>query len=378
MAIEIHIAASRKEMELFCSFPNVLYKGNPYYVPTLEADDFKTFDRKQNAAFEFCQAEYFLAYKDGKLVGRCAAIINPRANEAWKCRKVRFGWIDFIDDTEVSAALLKSVEKWGKERGMEEIEGPLGFTDFDTEGMLVEGFEEEGTLITFYNHEYYKHHLEALGYRKCTDWLERRITIPEKLDEKYLKLARIVAERNKIHVVRYTRKEIKRMDIGQKLFDLVNRTYCKLYGYSILSKKQIDQYVKLYLSLVDLRYVSFVNDENDNLVAFGVMLPSMNEALHKSGGRYLPFGWWHLLKALYFSKADTIEMLLIAVEPSLQSKGVPAMLITDLFSRVVEGGFKYAETNPELEDNYAVANLWNGFDLRQHRRRRVYGKAIEL
>ena len=367
---------TRRDLMRFIKFPDKLYRNCPQYLPALHSDQVKSLTKV--STLSYCKRKMWMVMDGKKVAGRICGMINPRYNERYGKKRARFGWFDTIDDFRVAELLVHTAEDWARENGMNEIHGPLYYNTLGKQGMLVEGFEEEGTLITFYNHEYYKHHLEALGYRKCTDWLERRITIPEKLDEKYLKLARIVAERNKIHVVRYTRKEIKRMDIGQKLFDLVNRTYCKLYGYSILSKKQIDQYVKLYLSLVDLRYVSFVNDENDNLVAFGVMLPSMNEALRKSGGRYLPFGWWHLLKALYFSKADTIEMLLIAVEPSLQSKGVPAMLITDLFSRVVEGGFKYAETNPELEDNYAVANLWNGFDLRQHRRRRVYGKAIEL
>lgn len=377
MSVEIRIASTNRELRKFCSFPNKLYKGNPYYIPTLESDDFNTFSPKKNAAYDFCKAVFFLAYKDGKLAGRCAAIYNPRANEAWKTSIVRFGWIDFIDDREVSAALIHAVEDWGRALGMTEIEGPLGFTDFDTEGMLVEGFQEQGTMITFYNHEYYMHHLEDMGFAKRTDWLERRITIPEELDEKYLKISELTKERYGIRTVRYSHRQINKLDIGQKFFDLLNRTYCKLYGYSHLSNRQIRQYVNLYLTLVDLKYVSFVVDKDENLVACGVMLPSMNRALKKSGGRYFPFGWIHLMKGLLFNREDTIDMLLIAVDPALQAKGVPAIIITDIFSRLKDSQFKYAETNPQLEDNHSIINLWSGFNLRQHRRRRIYYKKID-
>lgn len=377
MSVQIKKAESKADLKKFAEYPNKLYKGNPYYVPTLVADDCKVFDRKSNAAFDFAEADFFLAYKDGRLVGRVAAILNPKANETWNQKRVRFGWIDFEDDEEVSAALLETVEKWGLERGMTEIEGPLGFTDFDTEGMLVEGFDELGTFITFYNHPYYKEHLERHGYAKKIDWIERRIPMPDGLDGKYRRFTDIVAERNGLRCVRYSRKEIRRKDIGRKLFDLVNRTYCVLYGYSALSGRQIDQYVEQYLSLLNLDFVSFIVDSDENLIAFGVMCPSLSRAFQKAGGRYFPFGWWHMLRSLVFCKTDTIDMLLIAVDPAYQSKGVPAMLIADLFDRIAAAGFKYLETNPELETNFAVQNLWSGFSPRQHRRRRIYGKELQ-
>lgn len=376
MAVEIRRVSTRRELKTFCRYPNVLYRNNPYYVPTLEADDFRVFSKKTNAAYEFADADFFLAYKEGRLVGRIAAIVNPRANEAWKQKCVRFGWIDFEDDPEISEALLATVEQWGRERGLEEIEGPLGFTDFDTEGMLVEGYDELGTFITFYNHPYYREHLERLGYAKRIDWVERRITIPEVLDSKYDRYKKIVGERNGLRCMRYSRREIRRKNIGGKLFDLVNKTYCVLYGYSQLSEKQIAQYVDQYIAMLNLDFVSFVVDEQENILAFGVMVPSLSRALQKCGGHYLPFGWYHMLRALMFKKTDTIDMLLIAVHPDLQSKGVPAMLIADLFQSVAKAGFKYAETNPELENNLAVQNLWGGFETRQHRRRRIYAKAI--
>lgn len=376
MPVNIVAATTRRQLKTFAEFPNVLYKGNPYYVPTIASADVDIFDRRRNASFEFCDAEFFLAYKGGKLAGRVAAILNPRANEAWGRKCVRFGWIDFIDDKEVSSALLDAVGEWGRARGMEYIEGPLGFTDFDTEGLLVEGFEELGTSVTFYHHPYYKEHLEALGYGKETDWVERRIRIPEALPEKYIRYSALMAERYGLHCQRYTRREIFKLDIGHKFFTLVNETYNKLYGYSTLSERQIQQYTKLYMSLLDLDLVTFINDSEDNMVAFGVMIPSMSKALQKSGGKYFPFGWFHLMKALLFKKTDTVDMLLIAVHPDYQAKGVPAMIITDIFSRVIKFGFKWAETNPELETNLAVQNLWTAFENRQHRRRRVYGKTL--
>lgn len=376
MSVEIRKAGTRKELALFAEYPNVLYKGNPYYVPTIAAEDVKIFDRGCNAAFEFCDADFFLAYKDGEIVGRVAAIINPRANEAWGKKNARFGWLDFVDDREVSSALMKTVMDWGLARGMDHLEGPLGFTDFDTEGMLVEGFEELGTSVTFYNHPYYMEHLEALGFTKNTDWVERRITLPEAVPEKISRISALVAEKYGLKAVSYTRREVRKLDIGHKLFELINNTYNVLYGYSVLSDRQVDQYVDLYLSMLDLRLVTFINDSEDNLVAFGVMVPSLSIALQKCGGRMFPFGWYHMARALYLKKTDTVDMLLIAVRKDYQSKGVPSMIINDLLPRLKEYGFKYAETNPELETNNAVQNLWSDFPNRQHRRRRIYGRPL--
>lgn len=376
MAVEIVKVSTARQLRLFAEYPNKLYKGNPYYVPTIASGDLDTFDKKRNAAFEFCDADYFLAYRNGKIVGRIAAIINPKANEKWGGATVRFGWMDFIDDREVSQALLETVEDWGRQRGMDHIEGPLGFTDFDTEGMLVEGYDELGTMVTFYHHPYYKEHLEALGYGKVTDWIERRVRIPEVLPEKFVRYAELVRDRYGLRSVDFTRKEIFKKGIGYKFFDLVNNTYDVLYGYSPLSEKQIDQYVKLYMSLLDLNLVSFIMDSEDNLVAFGVMIPSMSEALQKAHGKYLPFGWFHMLRALVFKKTDTVDMLLIAVRQDYQTKGVPALIITDIFKKVMRFGFKWSETNPELENNHAVQNLWAAFESRQHKRRRIYGKSL--
>lgn len=376
MSVEIVKASGRRQLKIFAEYPNRLYKGNPYYVPTIASADVDIFDRDVNAAFEFCDADFFLAYKDGRLVGRIAAILNPRANQAWDKKSVRFGWIDFEDDPEVSKALTDTVMEWGRERGMDHIEGPLGFTDFDTEGMLVDGFDELGTSVTFYNHPYYMTHLESLGFTKETDWVERRITIPDEVPEKYRRYAALIKQRYGLRTVKYTRREIEKYDIGHKLFHLVNNTYDVLFGYSALSDRQVDQYVKLYLSMLDLNLVTFVENEEGELVAFGVMLPSMSKALQKCDGRMFPFGWYHLGRALYLKKTDTVDMLLIAVRRDYRAHGVPAMLVEDLLERSIKFGFKFAETNPELETNNAVQNLWTSFESRQHRRRRIYGRSL--
>ncbi len=373
MSIEIKKVKSSRDLKRFISFPNKLYKGNPYYVPSLEFDDYATLNKKKNAAFEFCEADYFLAYKDGKIVGRIAAILNPKANKAWNIQQVRFGWFDVIDDFEVTKALIEAVKEWGKCRKMTTIAGPLGFTDFDPEGMLIEGFDEEGTFASRYNHAYYPAHLEKLGFKKEADWIEFRIKIPEELPEKFTKIAEIVKERYELRVRTLTRAEINREKYGLKFFELINNTYCDLYGYSRLSDKQINQYVSTYLGLIDLRMVAAIEDKNGKLVGVGVTMPALGKALRKGNGKLFPFGWYHLLKAMFWKKPDTLEMLLVGVDPEYQNKGVNSLLFIHLFPLLTKMGFKYAESNPELEDNFKVQAQWDLLEKRQHKRRRVYG-----
>lgn len=375
MSVEIKVVSSKKELKTFAKFGNDLYKGNKYYVPAIVSDELNTLSKK-NAAFEFCEAEYYLAYKDGRLAGRVAAIINYKANKKWNVNQVRYGWFDFIDDIEVSSALLDAVTAFGKARGMDAIAGPLGFTDFDPEGMLVEGYDRLGTMVLIYNHPYYVKHMEKLGYVKETDWLEYRITIPDTLPERHDRLSDIILRRNNLRILKVTRKLVNKENYGKKFFDLINATYCDLYGFSVLSDKQIEQFVKLYLGLLDLRMVSFIVDENGELVAAGVVMPSMSEALQKCNGRLFPLGWWYMLKNMYIKRPDTMDLLLVAVKPEYQNKGVPALLICDLFTTVKKMGFKYAESNAELETNNKVQNLWGDFEKEQHKRRRVYGKKI--
>lgn len=376
MSVTIKTVTSRKELNTFVRFANKLYKGNKYYVPCMPFDDMNTLDKEKNGAFEFCKSEYYLAYKDDKVVGRVAAIINYKANEAWNTDQVRFGWFDFIDDMEVSAALLDAVVEFGRKNGMKQIVGPLGFTDFDPEGMLVEGFDRLSTMALIYNHPYYPEHMKKLGYTKETGWVEYRITIPEQMPEKHIKYADIIKERYKLKVRKLTKSQIRKENYGQKVFELVNQTYCVLYGYSLLSEKQIDQYVDLYLGIANPKMFSFVENENGELIALGITIPSLSEALQKCNGELFPFGWWHLLKAMYWKKPDTLDMLLIGVRPDYQSKGVNSLLFTDLFQTYKKMGFKYAETNANLETNAKVQAMWSPFEKEQHKKRWVFGKEI--
>lgn len=376
MAVIIKKVSDKKELRTFIRFNYELYKDNPYSVPDLYDDMLNTFSTRKNAAFEFCEADYFLAYKDDKLVGRVAAIINRRANETWNKKEVRFGWIDFIDDLEVSKALLDTVEKWGKERGMEAMVGPLGFTDMDAEGMLVEGFDQLGTMATIYNYPYYPEHMQRLGLEKEADWVEFKLTVPDKLPEKFVRISEIILQKYKLRIKKLNRKELKEKNYGQRIFDLINEAYAPLYGYSKMTQRQIDQYVKMYLPLIDLRMVSLVENEAGELVAVGISMPSLSEALQKAKGKMLPFGWFHLLKALFIKKPKVLDLLLVGVKPEYQSKGVNALLFYDLVPVYQQMGFKYGESNPELEVNKKVQAQWTAFESVQHKRRRAFKKVF--
>lgn len=374
MAITVKKVSSKKELKTFIRFNYELYRNNPYSVPDLYDDMLNTFSTEKNAAFEFCEADYFLAYKDGKVVGRVAAIINNRANETWAKKEVRFGWIDFIDDLEVSKALLDKVEEWGKERGMESIVGPLGFTDMDAEGMLVEGFDQLGTMATIYNYPYYPVHMEKLGFVKDADWVEYKLMVPDKLPEKFVRISEIILQKYKLKIKKLKRKEIKEGNYGQKIFDLINEAYAPLFGYSQMTQRQIEQYIKMYLPLIDLRMVSLVEDEEGNLIAAGISMPSLSVALQKAKGRLLPFGWFYLLKALFIKKPKILDLLLVGVKPEYQSKGVNTLLFYDLVPIYQQMGFEYGESNPELELNKKVQAQWSAFESVQHKRRRAFKK----
>jgi GNAT superfamily N-acetyltransferase len=377
MAITIKKVDGKKDMKTFIRFNYELYKGNPYSVPDLYDDMLMTFSPKRNAAFEFCEAEYFLAYKDGKVVGRVAAIINHRANDTWKKREVRFGWIDFIDDPDVSRALLATVENWGRQKGMNAIVGPLGFTDMDAEGMLVEGFDQLSTMATIYNFPYYPEHMARHGYRKDADWVEYKLFVPEKIPDKYRRVSEIILKKYNLKIKKLkNKKEIKEGNYGQRIFDLINEAYAPLYGYSQMTQGQIDQYVKTYLNVLDLRMVTLVVDETDNLVAVGISMASLSEALQKAKGRLLPFGWFHLLKALFVKRPKVLDLLLVAVKPEYQSKGVNALLFYDLIPIYQQMGFEYGESNPELEDNKKVQAQWDYLETEQHKRRRAFRKDL--
>lgn len=374
--IEIReIEPTKKNLKTFTKFQINLYDGNQYYVPPLVTDDVQTLSPSLNPAFEFCEEALFMAYLDGRPVGRIAGIINHQVNRRNNEKNARFGFVDFINDFEVSSALMKAVEDWARSKGMNKIIGPLGFTDMDHEGMLVEGFEELSTMATIYNYPYYPEHMERLGYRKESDWVEFLMEVPDKIPERYDRVANIVKERFGLRVIKEkSRKHVKAV-YGHALFHLINDAYKDLYQYSELSERQIDYYIDQYLNLIDLDLLTLIADSNDNLVGVGISMPSMSRGLQKSRGTMLPFGWYHLLKGLK-GKNDRVDLLLVAVHPDYQNKGVNALLFQDLVPYYIAKGYKYAESNPEMETNAKVQSQWEYFNHRQHRRRRSFSKEL--
>lgn len=377
MSVEIKKVSSRGELKQFIRFNYEFYKDCPYSVPDLYDDILGTFTPEKNAAFEFCEADYFLALREGKVVGRVAAIINRRANETWHRRVVRFGWIDFVDDIEVSRALLDAVKAWGRERGMEELEGPLGFTDMDAEGMLIEGFDQLSTMATIYNYPYYPVHMERLGLEKSADWVEMKISIPEEIPEKHRRIADIVQRKYDLRIRKLTSKiEVMRSGVGRRIFELINDAYTPLFGFSRMTDRQIDAYVKMYVPVLDLRMVTLVENAAGELVAVGISMPSLSQALQKAKGKLFPFGWYYLLRTLFWKRPEILDLLLVAVRPDYQGKGVNALLFTDLIPVYQKLGFKYAESNPELEMNEKVQSQWQYFNREQHKRRRCFKTKI--
>lgn len=379
--IEIRKVETKKELARFIDVHYDLYKGNKYDAPNLFLDEMNTLSKDRNAAFEFCEADYFIAYKDGKAVGRVAAIINNRANERWERKDVRFGWIDFIDDIEVSKALLKTVEDWGRERGMTQIVGPLGFTDMDPEGMLTYGFDQLGTMTTPYNYPYYPEHIEKLGgWEKDNDYVECKLPIPAEVPDRYAKISKMIQSRYGLRIKKIkNRKEVYEGGYGQKIFEVINTCYKDLYGYSELTQRQIDQYVDTYLSFVDYNIVTLIEDStcDNKLVGIGITIPSLTRALQKCRrGRLFPFGWWHILMALKFHKTKVVDCLLVGILPEYRKKGANALLFADLIPRYVKYGWEWGETQVEMETNHAVQSQWSELDVTVHKRRRCYKKTL--
>jgi len=375
--IEIKKVTDRKQLRQFVQFYYDLYRGKQQAVPYLFFDEMNTLRHDKNPSFECCEAEYFMAFREGKMVGRVAAIINRRANERWNVHQVRFGWFDFIDDIEVSRALLKAVEDWGRERGMNQMAGPMGFIDTDREGMLVEGFDELSTMYVNYNYAYYPEHMERLGgFRKDNDYMEYQVKVPEVVPDKFAKIADMVMKRYGLTIRKFTRRELVKGGWGRKIFEMVNETYSNLYGYSHLSERQIDKLVVDYIKIADMNLVTSVMD-GDKMVAFGVTFPSFTRALQKTrDGRLFPFGWWQLLRILKWHKTDTVDLLLIGVLPEYRQKGANALIFNDLICQFQRYGFKYAEAMPQMEANEAVRSQWQYLESRQHRRHRCYRKDL--
>ena len=375
--IEIKPVTTHQELQQFVQFYYDLYRGNDYAVPYLYSEEMSALREDRNSSFECCEAKYFMAFKDDKMVGRVAAIINHRANERWDRKQVRFSWFDFIDDQEVSTALLQTVEDWGRSKGMTEIAGPIGFIDTDREGMLVDGFDKLSTMYINYNYPYYPQHMEQKeGYEKANDWVEMRVKVPEVVPDKFAKITDMVRKRYGLRVHKFSRKELINDGWGKRIFDLLNETYKNLYGFSQLSDHQINQLVNDYIKIADLNLVTGVMD-GDKLVGFGVTFPSFSRALQKTrDGRYLPFGWWQLLKILKWHKTDTVDLLLIGVLPDYRSKGANALIFDDLIRQFQRYGFQWAETGPQMETNEGVLSQWQYLESEQHRRHRCFRKTL--
>ncbi len=379
--ITIKRVTTKRELKQFVEFHYDLYADSRYNVPPLFDGEISTLRKDRNAAFEFCEAEYFLALDGkGKIVGRVAGIINHRANERWQRRSVRFGWIDFVNDLDVLRHLLDAVEQWGREHGMTEVIGPLGFTDMDPEGMLREGFEEMGTMPTIYNYEYYPQLMEQLGgYEKDNDYVEYKLMVPKEMPEKYAQIAEMISKRYDLHVRKLTKKDVFEGGYGKEMFRVINICFKDLYGYSELSDRQMDQYIKMYFPMADLNLITVVEDRsaNNKMVAVGISIPSLSEALRKCRrGRLFPFGWWHVLRALKAHKTRSVDLLLVGVLPEYRRKGANALLFSDLIPRYQAHGWEWGETQVEMETNESVQSQWQYLDRRIHKRRRVYKKEI--
>lgn len=377
MSVEIKEVQSRRELRDFVNFPEKLYRHNPYYVPPLEFDQMDTLDQKKGAAQEFCDSKLYLAYKDGKLAGRVAAIVNRLANKQWNHKEVRFGWYDFIDDREVSKALMDKVEEFGRKYGMESVVGPLGFTDFDPEGLLIEGFDQLSTMALIYNYPYYVDHIEEMGFQKDADWIEYKIEVPKALPERVARMANIIEQRANVHVTPLTRNLIKEKDYAHKIFKIINECYKNLYNFTVLPEKMADKYIGFYLKVLDLNYVSLVENDKDEIVAFGITMPSIVRALQRSRGKLFPFGWWYLAKSLFFKREEGVEMLLVGVNPEYRNSGVNTLVQLDMFKKYTDAGVKWAETNAILETNIKNQGQFKEFDRECKKRRRSYIKPLD-
>lgn len=376
MSVFVHpIAPSSDQLHQYVQFGIDLYKGNDCYVPPLIMDEVGTLSPDVNPAFDFCDAQSFMAFRNGEPVGTITAIINKAYNEKTGEKLMRFGFVNFIDDQEVVDELFAAVEEWGRSRGMTEIVGPMGFSDMDHEGMLIEGFDELGTMATIYNYPYYPSHMERMSYEKDVDWIEFRMTVPEAIPEKHARIAEIVARKYGLSVKKYTSRSKIKKEYGHAIFELVNEAYADLYGFVPLTERQIDFYIKAYIGVLRLEDVCLVVDSEGKLVALGISMPSLSRALQQSKGKMFPFGWWHLLKAIR-GNTDVVDLLLVAVKPEYQSRGVNALIFADLIPQYNKNGYKYAESNLELEGNENVQKQWEYFERRQHRRRRAFRKKL--
>ncbi len=372
--VEIKEVLSKSDIKKFVNFPDMLYKGVKYYVPELKSEEYSMYSPETNFSFEYCDARFFLAYKDGRIAGRIGAIINKTANDMWNEKKIRITRVDFIDDIEVSGALFGTVEEWAKELGLNEAHGPLGFTDLDKEGLLIDGFDRMGTTVTIYNYPYYSKHFEAHGYEKDTDWVEYRIRVPEKGDKRIARVSKI-AERvmERLNVRFFNLNKMKEAaPIVVQLFDLLSECYKELYGVVPYTQKVAKDYLRRFTPLLNPDFAKFIVDQNDKLVGFGLASPSLAQAFKKSKGRLFPLGWAHLLYSV--KRPKELDLCLVAVHPDYQKSGLAALLLNDITASAIRRGIQFAESSPELEDNKSVQDFWKNYDVEQHKRRRCYFK----
>ncbi len=373
MVIQIKEVTNKQELKAFVKFPMELYKDCKYFVPPLISQEMLTLNKEKNPSFEVCDTKLWLAFNEGKIVGRIAGIIHKPFVEKWGNRYARFGWFDFIDSEEVATTLLQTVEIWAGENGMEAIHGPLGFTDFDPEGILIEGFSELSTIVERYNYPYYAGYLEKSGYYKDADWVEYEVEVPAKLPEKFLKVSDFVQRKQNLKIAKLNSlRDV--MPYVDEIFAIINNIYGLMYGFTPVDERQTEFYLKQYLKLVNPDFVSIILDKNNKVVAFGVTMPSYSKAMQKAKGKLFPFGFYHLQRAS--KKNDTIDMYFVGIHPDFQNKGVLAVLFNDIAEKLIAKGYKKAETNVEFESNEKMQNLWNYFERRQHKRRRSYFKYL--
>ena len=375
---EIIIKEVKTESELrrFVQFGIELYEGNPYYCPPIFFDEVNTFDPESNPALEVCNFILYMAYRNGKIVGRIAGIINHRANEAWGVKKCRFGWFDFVDDYSVFCSLIDAVAEWGRARGMERLNGPVGFTDFDHQGLLIEGFDYNAPMASLYTHPYYIAHYERYGLTKEADWIEYQITPPKQAPERMRRVVDLVAKRYNLHTVKVKSVRELKQRYGYTYFDVLDTAYQKLYNYQPMTPRQKQYYCKMYFPLLNFDFVTMVANEKDEIVAVGLGMPSLSEALRKCRGRLFPFGWYHLIKALKAKKMTDFDLLLIAVRPDYQDKGVTSLIFNEMTPHFTKYGIQRVETTAILETNHKSLANFADFEHIQHKRRRAYIKSL--
>lgn len=367
--ITIRKVATRHDLKKFVDFPFQLYKGNRFWVPPMKFDEINTLRKDKNPAFANCEAEYWMAYRGDEPVGRIAGIVNYKESERWGDSLVRFGWIDFIDDPVVSQMLIDTVAEWGRSKGMTVLHGPLGFTDMDPEGMLLEGFDQISSLSAIYNFPYYNDHMKRLGFRKSTDWVQFEITVPAEIPEKVERMTRIVLQKYDLHMLK-PRKASDIRPYAAKMFTMYNDAFREIYGFTALSPEQMKSYTRQYFGFIRPEFVSMVLDTRDDVVGFGITMPSLSLALQKSKGLLFPFGFIHLLRAM--RKNDTIHMYLIGVRPDYQGKGILALVYHELTKAYIATGIKIARTHPQLEDNFRAISIWKNYEGRVNIRRRCW------